>query len=186
MSKLEANTIAPSTGTTLTLGESGDTVAVGSGATANGFGLAMADQWRITATTNDGTDADVTSNWERNDSTGAGFLGSAMTESSGIFTFPSTGIYLIQASFYIIQSSDASATVRTAITTNNSSYSDVAYANSNNSGNSTAPSFFIFDVTDTSNCKVKFRTTSFASGTSIYGETSGNYSSVAFIRLGDT
>ena len=33
MSKIETNTIAPSTGTTLTLGESGDTVAVGSGAT---------------------------------------------------------------------------------------------------------------------------------------------------------
>ena len=38
MSKLEANTIAPSTGTTLTLGESGDTVALGSGATASAFG----------------------------------------------------------------------------------------------------------------------------------------------------
>ena len=38
MSKLEANTIAPSTGTTITLGESGDTVALGSGATQTGFG----------------------------------------------------------------------------------------------------------------------------------------------------
>ena len=38
MSKLETNTIAPSTGTTLTLGESGDTVTLGSGATQSGFG----------------------------------------------------------------------------------------------------------------------------------------------------
>ena len=38
MSKIETNTIAPSTGTTLTLGENGDTVALGSGATATGFG----------------------------------------------------------------------------------------------------------------------------------------------------
>jgi len=38
MSKLEANTIAPSTGTTLTLGESGDTVTLGSGASLSGFG----------------------------------------------------------------------------------------------------------------------------------------------------
>ena len=29
MSKLEANTLAPSTGTTLTVGESGDTVNIG-------------------------------------------------------------------------------------------------------------------------------------------------------------
>ena len=34
MSKLETNTIAPSTGTTLTLGENGDTVALGSGVTS--------------------------------------------------------------------------------------------------------------------------------------------------------
>ena len=38
MSKIETNTIAPSTGTTLTLGENGDTVALGAGATATGFG----------------------------------------------------------------------------------------------------------------------------------------------------
>lgn len=38
MSKLETNTIAPSTGTTLTLGESGDTVVLGTGATQSGFG----------------------------------------------------------------------------------------------------------------------------------------------------
>ena len=42
MSKIETNTIAPSTGTTLTLGESGDTVTLGSGATASGFGLTKA------------------------------------------------------------------------------------------------------------------------------------------------
>jgi len=38
MSKIETNTIAPSTGTTLTLGENGDTVTLGSGATQSGFG----------------------------------------------------------------------------------------------------------------------------------------------------
>ena len=37
MSKIETNTIAPSTGTTLTLGESGDTVNVG-GTAGTGFG----------------------------------------------------------------------------------------------------------------------------------------------------
>ena len=38
MSKLEVNTIAPQCGTTLTLGESGDTVTLGSGASQSGFG----------------------------------------------------------------------------------------------------------------------------------------------------
>ena len=156
-------------------------------ATAGGGGITVADQWRLTTTTNSGTDADITSNWERADApSGYGSIGSAMTQSSGIFTFPSTGIYLISTSFYIVQSSDVSATIRLKVTTDNSSYNDASIANANNSGNSTAPSLFIFDVTNTSNCKAKFATTSFASGTSIYGETAVNYSAVLFMRLGDT
>ena len=38
MSKIEVNTVAPQCGTTLTLGESGDTVTLGSGASSSGFG----------------------------------------------------------------------------------------------------------------------------------------------------
>jgi hypothetical protein len=39
MATLETNLVQPSTGTTLTLGASGDTVALGSGASQSGFGL---------------------------------------------------------------------------------------------------------------------------------------------------
>ena len=92
MSKLETNTIAPSTGTTLTLGESGDTVQVGTGAT-NNLGITEVDQWRITA--NHSGVSVITANWERVDTYSYGGLGTGMTESSGIFTFPSTGIYRI-------------------------------------------------------------------------------------------
>ena len=120
------------------------------------------------------------------DTARAGFVGSAMTESSGVFTFPSTGMYLVATSWYIIASSDGSATIRTQVTENNSSYVDASIANAHSSGNSTCPSNYIVDVTDTSNVKVKFRTTSFASGTSIYGETAITYSGVWFIRIGDT
>ena len=38
MSKIEVNTVAPQCGTTLTLGESGDTVTLGTGASQSGFG----------------------------------------------------------------------------------------------------------------------------------------------------
>ena len=37
MSKIEVNTVEPQCGTTLTLGGSGDTVALGSGASQSGF-----------------------------------------------------------------------------------------------------------------------------------------------------
>ncbi len=76
-----------------------------SGANLTGVGgLAMADQWRITSHyTFSGAGGQVLeANWERNDSTGFGSIGSAMTQSSGVFNFPTTGIYLIMgyAQFY--------------------------------------------------------------------------------------
>ena len=181
------NNIINESSDTITIGASGDTITL-AGTTVTGItqGITVADQWRLTATTNDGTDADITSNWERVDTAGAGFIGSAMTESSGVFTFPSTGMYMVATSWYVIAGSDGSATIRTQVTQNNSSYVDASIANTHSAGNSTCPSNYIVDVTDTSNVKVKFRTTSFASGTSIYGETTITYTGVWFIRLGDT
>ena len=46
MSKLEVNTVAPQCGTTLTLGESGDTVTLGTGASQSGFGRAGSVDWQ--------------------------------------------------------------------------------------------------------------------------------------------
>jgi len=48
MSKIEVNTVAPQCGTTLTLGESGDTVALGSGASQTGFGRTGTVDWVTT------------------------------------------------------------------------------------------------------------------------------------------
>ena len=46
MSKIEVNTVAPQCGTTLTLGESGDTVTLGSGASQTGFGRTGTVDWQ--------------------------------------------------------------------------------------------------------------------------------------------
>ena len=56
--------------------------------------LSEVDQWRVTSSF-DATDSDVTSNWARNNNDFT-LIGSGMTESSGIFTFPANpnGIYL--------------------------------------------------------------------------------------------
>lgn len=45
MSKIEVNTVEPQCGTTLTLGGSGDTVALGSGASQTGFGRTGTVNW---------------------------------------------------------------------------------------------------------------------------------------------
>ena len=63
---------------------------------ATGFGgVTEADQWRITSDFSTAA-GDITANWERADtSLNSGTKGTGMTESSGVFTFPSTGWWLV-------------------------------------------------------------------------------------------
>jgi len=57
MSTLEVNTINPQSGTTITIGGSGDTVSLGSGATQSGFGGVMTPYFHVYL----GSDQSVTS-----------------------------------------------------------------------------------------------------------------------------
>jgi hypothetical protein len=153
-----------------------------------GGGITMADQWRLTANAVGGS-ADITSNWERNDSTGFGQLGTGMTESSGIFTFPSTGIYLVR--FYLNDlggSSFLNSYSRIYVTTDNSSYTEVARGHGVGAANHSQviPAESIIDVTNTSNVKVKFAYYHGDGGGTALGNTSINVTYVTFIRLGDT
>ncbi len=158
-----------------------------------GGGIEMADQWRLAASSNVGVDGDVTSNWERADNTGWGGIGTGLTESSGIFSFPSTGIYIINftASKKIVNG-DSTADYVLNITTDNSTYNQVALVRQGNHGstpaNYTASTNFLFDVTNTTNCKFKFATQSFNGNTSTFlrGDTNINLTCFSVIRLGDT
>jgi len=51
MSKIEVNAVEPQCGTTLTLGASGDTVTLGSGASQSGFGRTGTVDWQTTKKT---------------------------------------------------------------------------------------------------------------------------------------
>ena len=102
-----------------------------------------------------------------------------MTESSGNFTFPSTGIYLIVLTI----ATDNNVNVSIETTQDNSSYNAAAVAKADNS-TQTGTTQFIFDVTDTSTHKVNFNVFSI-SGT-LQGSTDLNNTSFTFIRLGDT
>ena len=96
------NNIINENADTITIGASGDTVNIVGTLQNNGSGVIQgiteADQWRLTADFTGNADP-ITSNLERNDTTGSGYFGTGMTESSGIFTFPSTGYWLILADF---------------------------------------------------------------------------------------
>lgn len=79
------------------------TLPVANGGTAltsgfvNGGALTNVDQWRIT-TEFTGNASPINSNWERNDDL-FGVTGSGMSHSSGAWTFPATGQYLIIFTF---------------------------------------------------------------------------------------
>ena len=64
-------------------------------------GITMADLWRVTSDVSvDQGYNYLTSNWERCDTGGFGQIGTGMTQSGGVFTFPSTGIYKINFGAY--------------------------------------------------------------------------------------
>jgi len=116
-----------------------------------------------------------------------------MTESSGIFSFPSTGIYMLSMTIGInfANEADNNANVVANVTINNSAYDAVAFAcaGSNSTSNFsrfTVPAQALIDVTDTSNVKVKFTAASFDSNSYLEGSTTQNDTSFMFIRLGDT
>ena len=162
-----------------------------SGVTVGNF-ITVVDQFRLTASIT-GTNADITANLERVDHTGAGFVttGGQMTESSGIFTFPQTGVYEITVHVGLAPRDDNSINLATAVTTNNSSFTNIANASDGNrlststTGASGSSQCFV-DVTDTANVKVKFVTGSMATNSIVSGNTDANTTSFAFIRLGDT
>lgn len=153
-------------------------------------GITMVDNWRLSAAYTSGTGQnDITSNWERNDTSGTGFIGTGMTESSGIFSFPQTGIYLIHAGTYMVGQNANYAGLIIKTTTNNSTYSEqtlsyneVGSATNEHSGVLIS---YIFDVTDISTHKVKL-TSETAAAVTISGNTSADRTYFRFIRLGDT
>ena len=157
-------------------------------ATTNG--ITVADQWRLTANITN-TTGDITTNLERIDNTISGIIGSGVTESSGIFSFPSTGIWYINVSasqtstnvgdnnFYLKGTDDNFSTEFDLIRLDGDN-SNGSSANWVSSGNT------IIDVTDTANIKVKMYINQTSTGALLMGSTDFNRTSITFIRLGDT
>jgi len=140
--------------------------------------------------------ATITSNLERVD-TSFEKIGTGMSESSGIFTFPSTGKYEVR--FVVTAKNSQSSGERNYVgniqlTTNNSSYSNVAsssnnigyYSSSSNNWQTTSMHVFL-DITDTSNMKVRFNVEANGnSNTYTMSSSTSNITYMTFIKIGDT
>ena len=165
-----------------------------SGANLTGLsaGITMAEQWRLQGALQ-GNRTPLTG-WNVVNTGNAGKIGSSMSESSGAFTFPSTGIYLIM---FVLQGYSDSSTQNLIgniqTTTNNSSWTGVAYSQNgiydfNNSypSHSNGMNSHIFDVENTSTHKVRFQYGAGQGGEYCDGNASYTKTSATFVRLGDT
>ena len=165
-----------------------------------GGGITEADQWRLTSNASSSTsDTIITANLERVDTAPQGYLaGSGMSQSSGVFTFPSTGIWLVRADLqfqvnnqvnrymqaFIHGTTDNFSSVDNKLIEASSYFADIGGGAQyqNVAGES------IVDCTNTSNVKVKFGFIQASTGGSavIYGSSTANRTYFTFIRLGDT
>ena len=158
--------------------------------TPDAGGITEADQWRLTTdytNAGNGVNEVLTANLERND-TDFEKIGTGLTESSGVFSFPSTGVYMIQAQTYItLSSATSSAHFSILVTIDDGSYNTRAYTQVGadaNRGDACMCQCYV-DVTDVANVKFKIQTNG---GTYITwnGHSSQNETTITVIRLGDT
>ena len=185
---VDADTIAANAVTTTKLANSAVT-----SVKTTGLGvITMAEQWRLQSALQ-GNRTPLTG-WNVVNTGNAGKIGSSMSESSGAFTFPSTGIYLIM---FVLQGYSDSSTQNLIgniqTTTNNSSWTGVAYSQNgiydySNSypSHSNGMNTHIFDVENTSTHKVRFTYGAGQGGEYCDGHGSYTKTSATFVRLGDT
>lgn len=157
-------------------------------------GITMADQFRLhtSVTTND----TVLANWERpTDANGNDMLftqlGTGMTESSGVFSFPSTGFYVVvmQAELYSA-SGDSVVGVDLEVTEDNSTYvisqtASIGGGSGFNRGSGLTV-MSLMNVTDTSNQKIRLVSTSLGSGSDVSGRADQGGTQLLVFRIADS
>ena len=162
----------------------------GSATTATTNGITEADQWRLTANFN--SDATpISSNLARDSSSYFSVMGTGMTESSGTFTFPSTGYWWVCFNVTGSQNSgnERDGNVQIHACTDGSTFAQATGVKFSMNEAYDVPIFsvqtsFIFDITNTSTHKVQFHINAITANTYIAGGAQRTF--MQFIRLGDT
>ena len=157
-------------------------------------GITMYDKW-VGASTTSGRQ-DPYANWVRHSYTGV-HIATGMSHSSGIFTFPQTGIYMVRfnADAYNINNYERTVDCAIEYTTNNSSYSTLQNGSGciHNEGSynihNTITVQTLLDVTNTTNVKVKFSVKAYnnESGLRLQSYSAGGgFTYCDFTRVADT
>ena len=125
----------------------------------------------------------ITANWEEDD-TDYEALGSFISESSGVFSFSSTGKYLIHT--MAMMYGTGYVNVQTYVDSGDGTFTSRARCSGvGGSHENGASSHFFVDVTST-NFKVKLYCSNNNNSTNVYGDTDYNKTAISFIRICDT
>ena len=167
---------------------------VGWEAVAAGGGISVVDQWDINVAPQ-GSANPITSWVQTVNDGGAYNIGGQMSQSSGVFTFPSTGTYQVHFNWnYVTASSSPDNQFQIQIQTSldgGSSWQIAAHTGGglfSTTAGQTATVLWMFDVTDVSNRLVRFTIANCAAGTYGYGSGTGGPSAswATFVRLADS
>lgn len=179
---------------TLTLPDEAGTV-VTTGSYVAGITEADAYILNTNVTSTDNTITDITA-WSRPSFDGFAQLGTGVSVSSGVFTFPSTGLWKIDFTGRYINNFNTNSRfcrIFTYCTTDNSTYNIRGFAGQNMTNAATGQDDInlsvdiLFNVTDTSTHKVKtaFVVHANAADTSLAGDSTFYGTNIIFVRLGD-
>ena len=160
-----------------------------------GGGITNAQEFLLTSNKSgtNSTDDFITSNISENATASYGAIGSNVSQSSGVFSFSATGIYLVTFEITGATSSTDDFDASIDITTDNSTFENRARKWFN--PRTSEPDKFqgtiqtIVDVSNTTNVKIKFNigpTNPPSSNVTFYGSSDEIMTGFRFIRLGDT
>tara|TARA_R110000803_G_scaffold186035_1_gene248478 strand:+ start:204 stop:842 length:639 start_codon:yes stop_codon:yes gene_type:complete len=187
----------------ITIGASGDTTNIvgtlqnNGAAVASTNGITMAQQWRLSSNFTCNNNNQTVTGWEAADQTGSVSIGSAMTESSGVFTFPETGIYEITQTIVFGSNDSADTNVSSVMqlsTDTGSNYTTQSLVwigfesdgSSPPSRQSTGQSILL-DVTNVSTDRFRVQgSNGDATNAFFEGNTGYNATMLLFKRIGDT
>lgn len=152
----------------------------------------VADQFRLNADQAiTASEVDLTS-WERVDTAGQGTTTNQLTQSSGIFSFPSTGLYLVMFHASIARTStnvdiiDLRLRGSTDNFTGNNLLVEASAGITGSTPSEIAPLVTLFNVTNIANDKVKIAVEADATGTSLKGSSTTNKTYITFLRITGT
>ena len=153
-------------------------------------GLVMVDQWRKNASVT-GNQSPITG-WERVDNHFSLQGSAGMSESSGIWTFPQTGLYLVTYTGhgYLNGTTNYIGLYLSVSTDSGSSYESPplghAYLGAQGSGYCGGSNQVVLNVTNASTFRFRiYFTSSDSSNVQLQGHSDRTLTSITFIRLGD-